>query len=119
MAFSLSSWFFRKRVQAEVQLSGRPVETHRVVNPFHAVSIIPGPRCCDAVRQMQGTRFLSKEAPRLPLPGCQSSACRCRYAHHADRREKSDRRNRDVWNPLVAVSMNDRRHNRGRRITDQ
>lgn len=119
MGFSLSSWFFRKRVQAEVHLSGRPVQTHRVVNPFHAVSVIPGPRACDMVRQMQNIRFLSTEAPKLPLTGCQSASCKCRYAHHADRREGSDRRNRDVWNPLVAVQMNDRRHNRGRRITDQ
>lgn len=119
MGFSLSSWFFRKRVQAEVELSGRPVQTHRVVNPYHAVSIIPGPRSCEASQKMQGVRFLSNEAPKLPLPGCGTVNCKCRYAHHTDRRESSDRRNRDVWNPLVAVSMNDRRHSRGRRITDQ
>lgn len=119
MAFSLSSWFFRKRVQAEVQLSGRPVQAHRLVNPFHAVSVVAGSRCCEAARQMQDVRFLSGEAPKLPLPGCQAGACHCRYAHHADRREGSDRRNRDVWNPLVATKVNDRRQSRGRRITDQ
>lgn len=119
MGFSLSSWFFRKRVQAEVQLSGRPVQSHRVVNPFHAVSIVPSARCCDTARQLQGIRFLSGEAPKLPLAGCQASSCTCRYSHHSDRREGSDRRNRDVWNPLVAMTMNERRQSRGRRITDQ
>jgi hypothetical protein len=119
MGFSLSTWFFRKRVQAEVHLSGRPVQTHRVVNPFHAVSVVADSRACEAARNLQGVRFLSTEAPRLPLQGCSSASCRCRYAHHPDRREGSDRRNRDVWNPLVAMQMNDRRHSRGRRITDQ
>lgn len=119
MAFNLASWFLRKRILAEVRLSGRPVQAHRVVNPFHAVSIVPGPICCQAARDIEGVRFLSKEAPRLPLPGCKGGPCKCRYAHHADRREGADRRHRDVWNPLVAATMNDRRQGRGgRRTTD-
>jgi len=119
MGFSLSSWFFGKRVQAEVQLSGRPVQVHRVVNPFHAVAIVPGSNCCQAARQLSGTLFLSTQAPPLPLPHCEVDACRCRYAHHADRRTGDDRRNRDVWTPFVAHEAGDCRESRGRRVTDQ
>lgn len=119
MVFNLPSWLYRKRVQAEVQLSGRPVQVHRVVNPFHAVAIVPGSQCCEAARQLDGTRFLSTEAPPLPLPHCGADACRCRYAHHSDRRVGNDRRNRDVWTPVVAQKAGDRRGSHGRRVTDQ
>jgi hypothetical protein len=61
-------------------------ERPRVTNPYHAVSIIPGSEACDAVKACVGVRFLSKEAPRLPVPGCDRSDCRCHYAHHDDRR---------------------------------
>ena len=39
MAFSILTWWHRKRVQSEVQFSGRAVHVHRVTNPYHAVSI--------------------------------------------------------------------------------
>ena len=119
MGFNLSSWIFSKRVQAEMQLSGRPVQVHRVVNPFHAVEIVPGSNCCQAARQLAGTLFLSREAPALPLPHCEVAACRCRYAHHVDRRTGDDRRNRDLWAVVVAQKTGERRASRGRRITDQ
>jgi hypothetical protein len=61
-------------------------ERVRIVNPFLAVSIKPGPRCCHAAASLAGIRFLSKEAPRLPLPQCEIAACECRYLHHDDRR---------------------------------
>jgi hypothetical protein len=68
--------------------SATPVaaERPRVTNPYHAVSIIPGDNACDAVKDCVGVRFLSKEAPRLPVPGCGRNDCTCHYAHHDDRR---------------------------------
>lgn len=71
-----------RKVPATPVVSERP----RVTNPYHAVSIIPGPDPCDAVKACAGVRFLSKEAPRLPVDGCGRSDCRCHYAHHDDRR---------------------------------
>ena len=64
----------------------RPEERVRIVNPFHAVSIKPGLRCCSAAGGLAGMRFLSKEAPRLPLPQCDIATCACKYIHHDDRR---------------------------------
>jgi len=61
-------------------------ERTRNVNPYHAVSIIPGSEACEAVKAREGERFLSREAPRLPLPDCGRTDCRCHYAHHGDRR---------------------------------
>jgi hypothetical protein len=52
----------------------------------HAVSIVPGSRCCEEARQLRGKRFLSREAPQLPLKTCGRADCACRYEHHPDRR---------------------------------
>ncbi len=55
-------------------------------NSFHAVSIHPSAEGCLAAEAIRGERFLSAEAPSLPLEACTAAACNCRYAHHADRR---------------------------------
>lgn len=55
--------------------------------PWHAVSIVSPIECCGAADAAKSHRYLSNEAPRLPLPDCgQPWKCRCVYRHHADRR---------------------------------
>lgn len=61
-------------------------------SPYHAVSLQYSSNACDAAKAMTGRRFLSSAAPRLPLPECDALECRCRFAHHADRRTGADRR---------------------------
>jgi hypothetical protein len=88
---------------------------------YHAVGITPGPRCCAAARTLEGRRFLSREAPTLPLKGCTSGNCTCRYEHFDDRR-KGPRRARDMGVSVDGWVEDDRRHevpNRGRRKTDR
>jgi hypothetical protein len=69
-----------------------PSATGRPKSGFHAVSIHPGVFACKAARELEGQRFLSNSAPRVPLPGCDVSDCTCRFAHHHDRREGDERR---------------------------
>jgi hypothetical protein len=69
-----------------------PSATARLKPEFHAVSIRPGVFACKAARELEGQRFLSNSAPRIPLPGCDASDCTCRFAHYADRRAGDDRR---------------------------
>jgi hypothetical protein len=119
MVFNLPNWWHRKRIQAEVRLSGRPVQTHRVMNPYHAVSIKAGPGCRATAQKYGDRRFLSGEAPPLPQPTCDAKACTCRYVHHQDRRDGFDRRHRDVWNPNSQLAQSgNRRASHGRRVTD-
>lgn len=121
MSFSISTWWYRKRVQSEVQNSGRAVQVHRVTNPYHAVSIKAGPNCEKTALQYGQLRYLSREAPVLPLPTCNSKACACRYLHHDDRRSGEDRRirERDVWDRQTQQAVTgDRRRTCGRRVTD-
>ncbi len=54
---------------------------------WHAVSVKPGPGACDAAAAGKTSRWLSREAPMLPLPGCtRPDRCSCTYRHHDDRR---------------------------------
>lgn len=120
MEFNVAAWWHRKRVKTAVQMSGRPVQVHRVTNPYHAVSIEAGPYCAETKNRYGGVRFLSKEAPPIPLPSCNRANCGCRYVHHEDRRAGIDRRHRDVWEPASPLARRgDRRRNSGRRVTDQ
>ncbi len=59
---------------------------------YHAVSVKPGAYACSEANDIAGQRFLATEAPEIPLPGCTSSNCECRFVHHNDRRSGKDRR---------------------------
>jgi hypothetical protein len=60
---------------------------------FHAVSIRLGSNACTVAKEIQGERFLAREAPQFPLTGCDVSDCQCRFVHYRDRRANDDRRN--------------------------
>lgn len=77
----------------------RPVGGAGQQSAFHAVSIKVGGKACDAAREMEGRRFLSSAAPKIPLPRCDNSKCTCRFIHHDDRRAGEDRRN--PWAPSL------------------
>lgn len=70
----------------------RPAATKQD-SAFHAVSISYAQNACQAARNMEGRRFLSSAAPRLPLAECDVLECKCRFIHHKDRRRGDDRRN--------------------------
>jgi hypothetical protein len=89
-------------------------------NPWHAVAIVPSRASCVAARAFKGMRFLSADAPALPLEQCtQPTACRCTYRKHADRREEARRAEDAIgirrWSPVSV----ERRQSRGRRSTDR
>jgi len=91
----------------------------KTVPSHHAVSIATGPRCCEAARTLRGERFLSREAPKLPLKDCDRADCACRYEHHKDRREAL-RRARDMGVAIDGWVEKDKRGKqmRGRRKGD-
>ena len=79
------------------------VAPRRTVNPHHAVVVVPGRHACAAAYALRDRRFLSREAPALPLTGCSAGECTCRYQHHDDRRH-AVRRARDL---AVAIDGHD------------
>ncbi|HSN70043.1 MAG TPA: hypothetical protein VLT59_00980 [Steroidobacteraceae bacterium] len=86
---------------------------------YHAVEIVAGDDCCELVSRYTGKRYLSSEAPVVPLKGCDAGECLCRYIHHADRRRR-ERRTSDVAVTVDEYAGQERRQGkkRGRRATD-
>jgi hypothetical protein len=85
-----------------------------------AVSIHSYKDRCSAAKQIAGQRFLSSEAPAIPLKSCTSEACHCVYMHHTDRRTGTDQRG--IHEPedefLSTPGYVNRRMTQGRRASD-
>lgn len=93
-----------------------------VPDPFHAVSIQPALQSCPAVEALKLQRFLSEEAPALPLANCGTPTCSCKYVHHADRRGGARNRRCGVSEKSGEAefwSLRDRRALNGRRYKDR
>jgi hypothetical protein len=86
---------------------------------WHAVAIRPKGGSCEAVQGCRMARFLSSQAPRLPLEQCSTAdTCTCVYKHHADRRGQPRRQEeRDGMRRTSKVTQ-ERRQTRDRRSTD-
>ncbi len=85
---------------------------------FHGVSIdIRDQVTCSAVAELHGKRFLTDEAPVLPLDHCPHPLiCQCVYKHFDDRRTGL-RRDSDEGLPIREFP-NELRLGVGRRVTD-
>jgi hypothetical protein len=96
-----------------------PAAPRKATSRFHAVTIAPGPRACAEARALQGQRFLSRDAPPLPLRNCGSAQCECRYEHYDDRR-KGNRRAHDLGVSIDGYDGDEHRQKakRGRRQSD-
>lgn len=63
---------------------------------FAGIEIVPSRlKCCTAVKELSGQRFLNGKAPLLPLPDCDQPECKCIYRRLEDRRTDL-RRDADV-----------------------
>jgi hypothetical protein len=86
-------------------------------NRWHAVTIAAPANACDAAQACKGKRFLSGDAPWLPLEECDTKRCECKYRHYEDRR--GDARRRDEKGVAKhGREQGNRRLSRGRRATD-
>ena len=85
-------WLLLRRRNTSTAKDTPPAPAAKKKTAYHAVSIKLGPRACAAAQNISGQRFLSSEAPQLPLPDCDADECTCHFAHHDDRRSGKDRR---------------------------
>jgi hypothetical protein len=93
--------------------------TSRQASPWHAVSIATGNSGCEAARARIAARYLSREAPRLPLPQCSDpESCSCWYKHYGDRRGRPRRKDDIIGLRRSRAIEPERRQVRGRRADD-
>lgn len=88
---------------------------------FHCVETHHHAKCCKAVKALHGKRFLSSEAPALPVQGCDQAHCECDYIHHDDRRAEIRRTDmgiqHDMYGQNGEVEHRNKNHH-GRRKAD-
>ena len=85
---------------------------------WYAVSVVVDSEACEAVRALGKTRWLSTDAPRFPMLGCDVLYCGCRYKHYDDRRTKAQRSSDRGGLPRQHAGRERRGAARGRRSTD-
>jgi hypothetical protein len=122
------SWLTRRLKVNKIQREGTrtgAIEHVHVTNPWHAVGISTSISCCQASVFLRQTRFLSSQAPPLPLQGCtQPRSCVCKYKHYSDRRSgprrvvESELFRNALSRHTAAAWTQERRASRGRRVTD-
>lgn len=86
----MALWFNQSKAR---QVKNRTIAAKPKSSTFHCVEVkcyIDAYDACDAVKEIHGKRFLSSEAPSLPLPEC-NQKCRCHFKHHEDRRSDERR----------------------------
>ena len=106
-------------------LSGKTVDQSRPedkkqgapAGPYHSVTIKSLRSSCVTARALKDIRFLSREAPALPLEDCDVATCSCRYEHHTDRRG-GPRRGAEMGGAKIpSMSGEEKRQERDRRST--
>ncbi|MCB1960446.1 MAG: hypothetical protein KDE68_07985 [Rhodocyclaceae bacterium] len=108
------AWWWMRRAA-----SAGETQPTAAANPYHCVAVTPGDNACPTAQTLKGSRFLSSEAPPLPLPSCSAGRCGCTFTHFEDRR-RGDRRN--PYSPQTHAFLvhggDERRGRRGRRHAD-
>ncbi len=105
------------KVRAPARFSAVSTKVNKL---FHGVAVHPrDENCCSAVQTLNGKRFLSADAPVLPLTDCANpSGCRCVYERF-DERRGSLRREADIGLPArTHAQVIEKRVGLGRRSTD-
>jgi len=108
----------RAKAVTNRKIPGRDVT---VEGGYSAVTINPAGQACEAVQAFKGERFLVGETPHLPVLGCTSPNCDCKYTHHSERRDDADRRSpfaRGLRSSQEGSEESERRERRLRRESD-
>lgn len=101
------------------QLQQAPVARERTPKSYHAVEVRPGSRPCKAVLDLGSVRFLSDQAPSLPVPGCTAATCSCNFIHHDDRRQEDRRHPYGQWSSVPPALSGERRSRTERRKSQE
>jgi hypothetical protein len=118
-AMPISASAKRIEGQSRIATSNHSARPASIPKKWHAISVDAKALSCMMAQDLRKKRFLSKEAPALPLEGCtKRSNCLCTYKHHDDRRSKSRRDSEAGISSNASGHGAERRTSRGRRSDD-
>jgi hypothetical protein len=112
---------FQRKSTAAAPKPAKHSDTLREAKPYRSVQIIANvDDCCQAVRDLQGQRYLMSQVPMLPLALCDADTCHCTYQRFDDRRLDLRRTSDFAHDLLAQFAEEDNRSNEkpGRREDD-
>jgi len=109
-------WRYAARQKKHLQASAATQNTR---NSYHCVEVRKGVRACKAAQDIGNIRFLSDQAPSLPVSGCTAETCTCSFIHHDDRREDDRRHPYGQLASIPPVISGERRSRSGRRKSQE
>lgn len=85
-------WYRRSQAISSTKISAPVQEVQSKL--YQAITIKPCSGACEAIQWLKDKRYLSREAPQLPINMCSNpEKCKCKYNFHNDRRSgDGDRR---------------------------
>jgi hypothetical protein len=109
----------RHTARGQSSVAGRKAEAAKksAARRYAGVEIQVRETACEAAVAMSGQRFLTSEAPALPLAGCTAEHCSCAFVKFSDRRT-DDRRLEHSSLSTSLYLANNRRDRTGRREDD-
>jgi len=123
MAIKIKNWLRKSSKKSagfrKPGVNSRLKEDTVAASKFMAVAISSGLNdCCREVKALNGKRFLVRNAPILPLAGCEMAECQCRYVRFNDRRQEPRRDSEYGIKTSFVRDIERRVSRRGRRKTD-
>jgi hypothetical protein len=106
-----AAWWLVARRARPADASPQPAKAG---GRFGGVEIRVRIGACRAARELEGERFLAKNAPALPLPACTAAKCTCRFTKLSDRRTDGRRLEQGSLTASLFLAAN-RRSKRDRR----
>ncbi|NNC68452.1 MAG: hypothetical protein HKN83_10515 [Gammaproteobacteria bacterium] len=114
----MAIWFSRSSKKSSDNYTGQfKTVVKSTISPYHCVEVKMPYDACEEVLKLHGKRFLSAEAPMLPVPGCDQH-CSCKFKHYNDRR-LDDRRDAFSSSGIHFSGENNRRLGVDRRHSSQ
>ena len=103
-----------KRAESRLKRSLEKMADVALFQPqFKCVVISPCRNSCRRVIEYSTKPILLKNAPLLPLIGCDAAACECSFIQHEDRRTGKDRRHNEA--PSKRLAYTNKRTQKDRR----
>jgi len=113
---TIAFWLITKKAKYNATTRKKSAPSKKPM-AYRAVSIKPCANSCQQYEQFKNKRFLIREVPLLPLPGCDKK-CSCSFEQYNDRRDGDDRRYPLNSIQSTLIEQDHRAKRSGRRKTD-
>lgn len=107
----------KQKSQPPYKKTGKATNAKPIRSAHRCVVIEPGLLSCKAIAAYEGKHILIDEAPVLPVSGCNTEQCDCKFLRYDDRRMGTRRGKVKAADHIISASNNNKRSKKERRNT--